>query len=461
MTRYVVNGRYGTRDAFEPTLHGDELSASVDLVAGQRGFRFGIGGALQRLREMSVQPTEIGLDLMVLSALVHAADTRLNRIEASQDAWTREIRVIVPVSDSGIWDGAADTLQRMLRFLTGDLWVFEFRERPVEFKDLLRRRFDHLFDHGFDRIALFSGGLDSLIGAIDSLSKQQRPLFISHAGDGAVSKPQGDLFEALRRADPTFAPIKRLRAALRPPGRLFGTIASDNSTRGRSFLFLSVAAFAGSGLGIPFQLEIPENGLIALNVPLEPTRLGSLSTRTTHPHYLHSWNELLQKIGITGHVTNPYAFKTKGEMVKECTKQGVLKQLVEHSVSCAHPAADRYEGGGFSHCGRCVPCLIRRASIEGAWGAEGDPTHYRLTNLRAERLDATKARGVQVRAFQYTGSRLEARPGLADLLIHKPGPLGPQDDVVELAGVYRRGMAEVAKLLEGVVTYSSQAEDIA
>jgi hypothetical protein len=35
-----------------------------------------------------------------------------------------------------------------------------------------------------------------------------------------------------------------------------------------------------------FILHVPENGLIVINVPLDPLRLGAFSTRTTHP-FLH------------------------------------------------------------------------------------------------------------------------------------------------------------------------------
>ena len=55
----------------------------------------------------------------------------------------------------------------------------------------------------------------------------------------------------------------------------------------------SFDAFAATGLAPPFSLAVPENGLIALNVPLDPLRLGALSTRTTHPFYIARWNELL------------------------------------------------------------------------------------------------------------------------------------------------------------------------
>lgn len=55
-----------------------------------------------------------------------------------------------------------------------------------------------------------------------------------------------------------------------------------------------------------FTLRVPENGLIALNVPLDPLRLGALSTRTTHPFYMARWNDLLSALGIPGRLENPY-----------------------------------------------------------------------------------------------------------------------------------------------------------
>ncbi|MFX5730433.1 hypothetical protein ABTE38_19460, partial [Acinetobacter baumannii] len=60
--------------------------------------------------------------------------------------------------------------------------------------DFVKRPVAGLEDHGFDRVALFSGGLDSLIGAIDRFEQGSFPLFVSHGGDGAISKPQKDLF---------------------------------------------------------------------------------------------------------------------------------------------------------------------------------------------------------------------------------------------------------------------------
>ena len=201
------------------------------------------------------------------------------------------------------------------------------------------------------------------------------------------------------------------------------------------------------------MLDVPENGLIALNVPLDMLRLGALSTRTTHPYYLARWNDLLAALGIAGRVQNPYWNKTKGEMVAACANPKLLKTLVTKSMSCASPTKARWKKHGIEHCGYCVPCLIRRAAVSKAWGKGKDPTIYTLADLGAQTLDTCAAEGQQVRSFQLAIARLKANPGLAKMLIHKPGSLDDEKKHLEdLAAMYRRGMEEVGKLLLGVNT---------
>ena len=65
-----------------------------------------MGAALADLRTKNVFPTEVGLDLYVLALHVYAADTRISRDTESDDAWTREIRLVVPVSDVPRWSAA-------------------------------------------------------------------------------------------------------------------------------------------------------------------------------------------------------------------------------------------------------------------------------------------------------------------------------------------------------------------
>jgi hypothetical protein len=218
---------------------------------------------------------------------------------------------------------------------------------------------------------------------------------------------------------------------------------------------------AGSGLARNFSLEVPENGLIALNVPLDTVRLGSLSTRTTHPFYLRRWNELLSQVGIDGVIVNRYWNKTKGEMMEGCLNPDLLRNVARDSLSCAHPAAGRWiksAAGRHTHCGHCVPCIIRQAAFDRAWGQGNDPTGYRV-DIHQNPLSTQAAEGKQVRAFQYAVARLAGRPDLARILVHTPGPL--LEDVAHLdglAGVYSRGITEVGQLLRDVETFSPAAE---
>ena len=447
MRRHVIIGRFGNSDrAVIPTAEG-EVSTRLEFVVAKKRLEHDIGSSLDDLSKLGVYPSEIGLDLLVLAAHVQAADTRISRSTESQDGWTREIRIVVPVSDPTRWTAAVPLLQRLLNFLTGDRWAIGFRPRPQGFEKTVPDKPRQLIPPPFDSLALFSGGLDSLIGAIDSLEQGCTPLLISHAGDGATSGAQNKLFDALKKNYPkqNFA---RLRIWM--DFRNWGVkgVQAEKTTRGRSFLFFATGVFAGTGLDGDFVLRVPENGLIALNVPLDPLRLGAFSTRTTHPFYIARWNELLGLLGISGRILNPYWDKTKGEMAAGCKKSALLAKLAPKSYSCASPTKGRWLGLASGHCGFCLPCLIRRAALLDT----GDSTSYALSDLTANKLDTRKAKGQQIRSFQYAIEKIRQKPKLAALYIHKPGPLSDEspDRQAALAAVYQRGLAELAKLLAGV-----------
>jgi len=452
MNRHVIIGRFGAKDKLKMPSAETEVATFLPFVQATKRFDYGIGDALDELAKLSVYPSEIGLDLLIVAAHIHAADTRISRTSESQDNWTREIRLVVPVSNVALWESVRGLLHQMLNFLTGDRWTFDFRGRPEGFETTVRSKPLIYTEPTFDHLSLFSGGLDSLIGAIDILEAGRNPLFVSHVGEGAVSAPQYALFGGLEAKYPN-RPFRRLRMWLNIPHGLVPGVGPENSTRGRSFLFLATGAFAGSGFGHTCSLRVPENGLIALNVPLDQLRLGSLSTRTTHPFYIARWNELLRNLGIPVMIENPYWNLTKGEMVKQCANAALLNTLVPESMSCSSPTKARWQGHGAEHCGYCLPCLIRRAALKHGLSVK-DPTTYTLSDLTLEALNSSEAEGLQIRSFQLAIARLLKKPTLASLLIHKPGPLGdePRDRQAELAGVYLRGMKEVGKLLKGVVT---------
>ena len=79
-----------------------------------------------------------------------------------------------------------------------------------------------------------------------------------------------------------------------------------------------------------------------------------------------------------------------------------------------------------------------------AFGA--DKTTYTIENLQARcRLDSEGAEGEHVRSFRSMARRLEKRPSLARILVHKSGPLSdyPGADVEQYADVFLRGIEEV------------------
>ncbi|MBL8013084.1 MAG: 7-cyano-7-deazaguanine synthase, partial [Candidatus Omnitrophica bacterium] len=107
---------------------------------------------------------------------------------------------------------------------------------------------------------------------------------------------------------------------------------------------------------------------------LTPRRIGSLSTKTTHPHYIQMVQSLFNDIEFNINVVNPYQFRTKGEMLKECKDQELLKKIIPESVSCSN-----WKRKG-KQCGRCIPCLIRRAALSKAGIQESNSYLYNDLN---------------------------------------------------------------------------------
>jgi len=136
MRRHVIIGRFGPHDKTRVPKARDEVASTLQLVAGKR-LDHGIGHALADLKALHLIPSEIGADMLVVAAHVHAADTRISRSTESQDAWTREIRLVIPVSDQARWTAAAPILVRALNFLTGDRWEVGFRKRAMGYAKLV------------------------------------------------------------------------------------------------------------------------------------------------------------------------------------------------------------------------------------------------------------------------------------------------------------------------------------
>lgn len=217
-------------------------------------------------------------------------------------------------------------------------------------------------------------------------------------------------------------------------------MAPEITMRARSFNFLALAVVAAAmvkqATGRPtVEIVIPENGFIALNAPLTPRRVGSLSTRTTHPYFLSIMQDILNEVGESVTLHNPYGFKTKGEMMRECLEPNALSRVASETMSCSN-----WKRKGYA-CGRCVPCLIRRASFAAA--DVPDDSRYQTPVLQwtgaSNKLDDLLAVTSAIHRRNENPDRTLARTS---------GPLPP--DPATRRGydaVVQRGLREMANFL--------------
>lgn len=389
-------------------------------------------------------PAPAALDFLLLGSAVYAADKLVARSTA-EDRWTRSFTLTVPVSDPDRWRGVAGDLTECLSFLTGDRWSLEFS--PLASRLPRRRRGRRVWRPTGDTVCLFSGGLDSLAGAIDRLEAQtDKKVLLVGQHDRQMAGPFSDQRALLERLGPAYP--NRVGAVLVRVGHT--AKAREITLRGRSLVFIALGVLAASTQGDGTPLLIPENGTIALNPPLSPSRRGSCSTRTAHPYYLDLLGRVLAGVGLNHPLANPLALKTKGEVVTGCLNRELLDALALLTVSCAkrgHKATWPNRSAGA--CGRCMPCIYRRAALH-AGGLDSES--YGADICRGEvDLDDPKLEGPNdVRAF-FSFLRADHSARRIGSMLVANGRLDPAR-VGEFSALVLRTMDEVRALLRAKAT---------
>jgi len=454
MNKYLLIGDFA-RKSVTSTSKVDYIEVCIPFKDDDDTLRYGIGHAMNKLMKNGIYPTEDGIDILNLAGLVYLADTRISRNLHSEDNWTREIAIELPVFNLEKWKALEEAFRGILNFLTGDKWTITFRNRDQE---LSTKPNKEVPQPELDTVTLFSGGMDSLISTINNLERHRKTALISHAGDSYTKSTQRKLLTHLQVKYVYFSPPYFDLWMVFPKNLIPGG-GYENTTRSRSFLFIAFGIFAMSGMNGQSTLEVPENGLIALNIPLDELRIGSHSTRTTHPFYLASWNQLLEGLELGISIQNPYWNKTKGEMANECLNRKFLLQVIQDSISCSSPLKARWSGAAPQHCGYCVPCIIRRAAMNKAFGEQGDRTSYLISDVSEMAANHDKRNGVQLRSFQFAINKIKNQRQHAKLFIHKSGPLyGSTDYLQQLSEVYIRGLLEVDDFITRSIQRENQAQ---
>lgn len=330
------------------------------------------------------------LDLLEIAAYVYAADRKTLRGRPDQleyHAWSRRFRFRIKVRDAAFWKRkeVGKALARALTFLTGDA-SFEF-----EFEGGHSTPPASLFDDTTpplpdgkrrSRVAMFSGGLDSLSGVVEALATTSDRLFlVSHKSHSRTYRTQRALLEELHRRYPNRIEHYPFEC------QLSGARAVDETQRARSFLYCAIAYALAESKGL-HEFFVYENGVTSINLRRREDLMAARASRTTHPKALRLIEELFGMIAGQPHtIRTPLREKTKADVIADLVrhKRG---DLIPVSVSCSRSIA---QAGTATHCGHCFQCIDRRLGMYAARAEDhDDPGKYEVDVLR-EALPSVEA----------------------------------------------------------------------
>jgi 7-cyano-7-deazaguanine synthase in queuosine biosynthesis len=352
------------------------------------------------------------IDLIEIATYVYCADQATSRgglVQRGMGAdWRRSFHFVIPVRNPDHWNhrSVLEPLCSTLSFLSEDDYAFEFEKatNPPPFQDYLE-----FGDDGggaafrADEVVLFSGGLDSLSGAIEELSTNgKRVALVSHRSSPKIFDHQKHLVTELNARFPQKLMHVPVLVTRQGPLRV-----QEYTQRSRSFLYAVLACIVARLFGRS-RFRFFENGVVSINLPISEQVVGARATRSTHPLVLDHFPKFFSAaVGKPIEVDNPFIWKTKEDVVRSIVDYG-CGELIKHTVSCTR-AYDMTKL--HTHCGCCSQCLDRRFAILAANVAEHDPVEmYKVELLAGPRDEADD----QTMAESYVRTALELRE-LGDL----------------------------------------------
>ncbi len=198
--------------------------------------------------------------------------------------WGRVINLRLGVRQPKIWQRpeVLQSLSDLLGFITEDKWHFEFVDYQGEPRYSEINSQASLFPlTGPTRVALYSGGLDSFAGVAQQMSANGEHQFVLVSGVTNSRQQAGQRRQVRAIAEvlgqiPTHVTVP-LRRSWREVQQ-----ADEWSQRGRGFLFLTL----GSATALAIQkheLFVFENGIGAINLPINGTQVGTYNSRAVNP----------------------------------------------------------------------------------------------------------------------------------------------------------------------------------
>ncbi|MBK9145179.1 MAG: 7-cyano-7-deazaguanine synthase [Candidatus Melainabacteria bacterium] len=376
----------------------------------------------------------IHYDLLVLSAAVEFADRKWKR----PLSWSRDLYLTVPVIEIKTWQAprVRDSLEQVLKYLTGDTWRFDFVRasnlRPCEFRQLKL----YFNDHKTFAIA-YSDGLDSR--AVSALSGSRDEALCIRVANTLHHAQDGDSF---------FTQI---------PFRVKNVIARESSFRSRSFQFAAITVIAAHIRKLK-RVIVPESGQGALGPAILPLH-GIYADYRNYPAFFRKMEVFARELlGYEVQFEQPRLWFTKGQTVLDFLK--LPKKHPDHLTntrSCWQTRHVVNVGGRRLQCGLCAACLLRRISLHTAAVFE-TPGTYVINDLSAsdiyQAMTAIPNHNDRTRMIEYGSVGARHFQQLADMASFSDDDLFVY--VLEIAEATRASVQDTLKNLRTLLSNHGQ-----
>src|ERR1039458_5853066 len=219
------------------------------------------------------------IDLLEIASYVFSADCATNRgigwtDESSTEPWSRDFAFVIPVREPSFWNASQNKclITEVLSFLSNDKYSFTFLPLDHDRSDQQYLEFGELDDWPFyspERVLMFSGGLDSLAGAVETARRGGKLVLVSHRPVSTLDARQRKLFGELQKEFPgqfIHIPVWINKA------EKFGR---EPTQRTRSFLYSALGTVVAQSVRAG-GLRFFENGIVSLNLPVADEVIQSL-----------------------------------------------------------------------------------------------------------------------------------------------------------------------------------------
>jgi 7-cyano-7-deazaguanine synthase in queuosine biosynthesis len=313
----------------------------------------------------------IAADLVRIASYAYFADQMVPRAQPTDvfgDRWIRDFRIVAPLEQPEVWSDSAvlDRLRAALESATGDRWDFQFCPgQPTQVAWWLPGMPLPDVQAKADCVATFSGGIDSLVAALDLVSQGRSPLLVSHISSTVLKGRRQQLREQMApgSAASTYPTVDVHINKI-------GIQEKDSTQRTRAFLYSSLAAALAASAGID-DVVVADNGYVSSGIPLNRAVFGTMASRATHPVFVHRFNQLMAALGLGVRVRNPLLLMTRCEVLRRL-KDLRSESLLALTVSCS---ASRGLSKEAAQCGTCSQCIDRQVAVVAAGMGEWDSTY--------------------------------------------------------------------------------------